>query len=148
MDKLLNWSFVVHTEPVAKARPRAVRRGNHVAMYTPPKTVKFEEKIYKAALAVIPTVIDFPVRVDILAVFQRPKRLERKKDPQQMLWKDSRPDSDNVRKAVLDGLDGILADDSLVVDGRTLKCYGAKGQKPLVRVAIRQVEKFPDATDI
>jgi len=140
----LRWSFTVYVEPVPKGRPRAVRRGNFVRMYTPARTVDFEQAVNDAAIdAIGPMSIDFPVRVDILAVFKRPKRLSRKKDPQGMLWKSSRPDSDNVRKAVLDALSSILKDDSLVVDGRTCKVYGAKGQEPLVKVFISSVAKLP-----
>ena len=138
------WSFTVRTEPVAKGRPRAVRRGNFVRMYTPGKTATFEQKVASAAVGELGDLrIDFPVRIDILAVFKRPKRMYRNKDPQGMLWKPTRPDSDNVRKAVLDGLSNVLADDSLVVDGRTCKVYGAKGQEPLVKVFISPVAELP-----
>ena len=140
----LRWSFTVYTEPIAKGRPRAVRQGNFVRMYTPGRTVTFEQAVSCAALdAVGNQRIDFPIRVDILAVFKRPKRLMRQKDPQGMLWKSTRPDADNVRKAVLDGMARILEDDALVVDGRTCKCYGAKGQEPLVKVFISSVAELP-----
>ena len=140
----LRWSFTIHTEPVAKGRARAVRQGNFVRMYTPSRTVSFEQAVSAAAADELGLLrIDFPVRVDILAVFKRPKRMNRKADPQGMLWKPTRPDSDNVRKAVLDGLSSVLADDALVVDGRTCKVYGARGQDPMVKVFISSVEPLP-----
>jgi len=138
------WQVTVYTAPVAKGRPRARRMGNFVRMYTPQKTVTFERAVQSAALSALDVrVIDFPVRVDILAVFERPKRLTRKKDPQGMLWKPTRPDSDNVRKAVLDGLACVLKDDALVVDGRTCKVYGAKGQEAMVKIFISRAPPLP-----
>lgn len=139
------WEITVYTAPVAKGRPRARRMGNFVRMYTPQKTVTFEKAVESAALQALDVpVIDFAVRVDILAVWKRPKSLTRKKDPQGMLWKPTRPDSDNVRKAVLDGLACVLKDDALVVDGRTCKVYGAKGQEPLVKIFITKAPPLPD----
>ena len=118
--------------------------GNFVRMYTPQKTVTFERAVEAAALEALGIfVIDFPIRVDILAVFTRPKKLTRKKDPQGLLWKPTRPDSDNVRKAVLDGLASVMTDDALVVDGRTCKVYGAKGQEGLVKVFISRAPAVP-----
>ena len=143
-DKPSRWQITVYTAPVAKGRPRARRVGNFIRMYTPQKTITFERAVQSAALNALDVqVIDFPVRVDILAVFKRPKTLSRKKDPQGMLWKPTRPDSDNVRKAVLDGLACVLTDDALVVDGRTCKVYGAKDQEPLVKIFISEVPDLP-----
>jgi Holliday junction resolvase RusA-like endonuclease len=144
-DPVDSWNVTVYTAPVAKGRPRARRMGNFVRMYTPQKTVTFERAVESAALSALDIrVIDFPVRVDILAVFSRPKRLTRKKDPQGLLWKPTRPDSDNLRKAVLDGLACVLTDDALVVDGRTCKVYGAKGQEPMVKINIRRAPDLPE----
>lgn len=124
--------------------------GGFVRMYTPERTLTFEKAVEAAALdAMGLEIVDFPCRVDILAVFKRPKTMNRKKDRQGLLWKPTRPDSDNVRKAVLDGLSAVMTDDALVVDGRTCKVYGDKDQDPLVKVFIREVPEIPlDGRDV
>lgn len=92
-----------------------------------------------ARAAVSQAPISAPVRVDILAVIRRPKRLMRRSDPDGMLWCPKRPDADNIRKSILDGLSGVLVDDSQVVDGRTMKVYAERGGSPRVEVVIMEL---------
>lgn len=131
--------FVVPAAPLGKERARTVRMPNGASRsYTPKRTVTFEAQVAAAAGAVMPApVIEEPVQVDILAVLARPKRLQRRLDPKGLTWAPVRPDADNVRKAVLDALDGFWLDDSLVVAGQTLKVYAEKfGGRPRVEVRI------------
>ena len=53
-----------------------------------------------AWLGTMQPTIDEPVRVDIVAVSQRPQRLCRKKDPPGRIWCGAKPDPDNISKAV------------------------------------------------
>ena len=77
--------------------------------------------------------LDEPLRLDILAVLPRPQRLAKGA----MAWCTARPDEDNIRKAVKDGLKDFWTDDSIVVCGSTLKVYAETGKEPKITVRIR-----------
>lgn len=118
-------TFLVPGNPVAKGRPRARIYNGHVHLYTPAKTKYYEQKISRAAGRVSLPQLEGPIRVDILSVTKRPKRLCRKKDPQEKMYRPAKPDGDNVRKAVLDGL-SLYFDDKQVVSGETVCLYAVK----------------------
>jgi Holliday junction resolvase RusA-like endonuclease len=118
--------FTIPGEPVGKGRPRVSCHNGKPRLYTPAKTRYYEDRVGRAAKrAGLPVVQDQPVRVDIVAVSKRPARLRRKKDPDGFIYKPTKPDTDNIRKAVLDGL-GRHFDDKLVVSGDTIDLYGGK----------------------
>ena len=86
--------FIIPGPPIGKGRPRGAVRGGFVKMYTPKKTSDWE----KSAAMLIggswrQAPEDGPVEVTILAAASRPKRLLRKKDPDGLIWKTSKPDS-------------------------------------------------------
>ena len=137
--------FVVPGQPVPKARPRFARtKGGGVRTYTSNQTTAFETKIalfassirWKGYLA--PSGV--PVRLDILAIFERPKRLNRKRDPEGLVPHAVRPDIDNVAKAVLDGLSKaparIFIDDGQVQVLRIEAFYAEKGKGPRTEVKL------------
>lgn len=105
--------IVVPGPPVGKGRPRFARRGAFVATYTPAATANYESRV--ALAAHLAGVVRVPegalLAVEVLAVFERPKRLRRKGDPDGLIPHGVKPDADNVLKAVLDGLNGVLADE-------------------------------------
>ena len=118
---MITWTEVLRCTvggaPVAKQRPRTVRigRGPRTRTYTPKKTLEYENRVAVAVqlsrrwrrtdgVPLLPS--GTPVRVDIVAVFPRPKARHRKADPVGLLPKASRPDLDNVVKAAIDGCDG------------------------------------------
>lgn len=88
-----------------------------------------------------------PVEVRINAFFKRPEALCRvskrtgellgghSKGP---IWMHTRPDVDNVAKAVIDGMQAWWRDDSLVVRLVATKQYVALGDAPCIRVRVRQ----------
>ena len=81
------------------------------------------------------------VRVDILAVFPVPASWSKKRRLAALQGVDhhvSKPDLDNVQKAILDGMNGIVfEDDSQVIDSRARKAYGPE---PGVKVFIDEVK--------
>ena len=81
------------------------------------------------------------VRVDILAIFPVPSSWSKKRRTaarQGVEHHVSKPDLDNVQKAILDGMNGIVfEDDSQVIDSRTRKAYGPE---PGVKVFIDEVK--------
>jgi len=130
--------FDVPMPPRGKGRPRHTVINGSVRVYTPKETRKWEQQVGVSGLSSRPDeVIEGPVRVDILAVMPRPKRLLRKKDPDGLIWCTSKPDSDNIRKSVLDALKTWWRDDSQVVDGRTMKVYAERTGHPRVMVRVR-----------
>ena len=137
--------------PRGKGRPRAVAFGGHARVYTPTETRRWEAQL--AALAQVhlpPGVIEGPVRVDVLAVMPRTKELlARSKRTQEwkhgegFIWHTSKPDGDNIRKAVLDALASFWRDDAQVVAGDTVKVWAeAEGRARMV-VRIRSEERRP-----
>ena len=133
MDPII---FTIPLTPVAKGRPRMTVVGGHARAYTPKKTRSFEASVAVIASAYVKERYTGPLRVDILAVLPRPKRLMRGKDNDGLVWAPKRPDADNIRKAVLDGLSPCYDDDAQVVAGQTFKVYAEKTGKARTIVAI------------
>lgn len=132
--------FVVPRPPVAKARARVVRTpSGAVRTYTPDKTHSFELDVAACARQAIPAPLEGPVRVDVVAILPRPQRLMRRKDRDGLVWAPTRPDKDNVEKAVMEGLAGVLRDDAQVCYGGTRKVYAGKAGQTLVVVRVLQL---------
>lgn len=80
---------------------------------------------------------DGPVRMDVIAYFQRPKRLMRKNDPEGPIICLARPDRDNILKLIKDAYNEVLyRDDAQVYDGRMAKFYCEKDKGPRVEIEI------------
>tara|TARA_R110002020_G_scaffold150501_4_gene327310 strand:+ start:486 stop:1010 length:525 start_codon:yes stop_codon:yes gene_type:complete len=141
--------FTVPGTPHAKQRPR-LGRGGHT--FTPKPTKRYEESVAWHARAMAKTRVvaptGVPVRVDILAQYPRPQRLD--KAPPGLLpkYNSKYGDLDNHIKAILDGLNvsRIWHDDAQVQCIRAESVYAAKGQRPcsLIIVYIPQVEQQED----
>jgi Holliday junction resolvase RusA-like endonuclease len=119
--------------PVGKARPRVTRAGR---TYTPAKTAEHEDKIRLEAAAVASmratdgkplAPMQGPLICNILCAMPIPKSWTkaRREDARRFdRWHTSKPDADNLAKAVLDALNGILyEDDSQVVMLAVTKRY-------------------------
>jgi Holliday junction resolvase RusA-like endonuclease len=110
--------LVIHGKPVGKARPRFSRRGNKVVTFTPRETQIYEQNIKSLAQVAMlgKNMLEGPVKVTIKAYFSHKKKTG---------WHVSRPDLDNVVKAILDGLNGVVfADDASVAQLVASKEYG------------------------
>ena len=126
-------TFDVHGEPKAQPRSRACRRGTHAGVYDPGTADGWKSQIAIAARPFVPaSPIDSPVRLDIVFLFPRPGRLMRAKDPEGQIMHTSKPDRDNLDKAVMDSLTaiGMWRDDCLVCAGSVEKFYVRKGGTP------------------
>lgn len=132
--------FTVPLSPVSKGRPRVAVRGGKAHAYTPKKTKTFEASVAMVAATHIKERYTGPLRVDILAVLPRPKRLMRAKDAEGLVWAPKRPDQDNLRKAILDGLATCYDDDAQVCAGQTFKVYAEKTGKSRTVIAITPLE--------
>jgi Holliday junction resolvase RusA-like endonuclease len=110
--------LVIHGKPVGKARPRFSRRGNKVVTFTPRETQIYEQNVKSLAQVAMlgKAMLEGPVKVTITAYFAHKKKTG---------WHISRPDIDNVVKAILDGLNGVVfADDAVVAQLVASKYYG------------------------
>ena len=133
-------------EPVAKERPRLSKCGR---VYTPKKTRQWEA-VASQAMCVQwrpRPLIARAVAVEIWAIYPRPKKRPRTVTREawvsgMRVWRPSRPDLDNVIKAVLDAaqLAGVLKDDGFVVHINARKLYAgdpaiitSDGPKVIVR---------------
>jgi len=137
------YEFVIPGAPIGKGRPRATKMGNHVRLYTPKRTADWERSsafIMKNEWGSAP--MDSICRVSIIAVFPRPKRLLRKKDPEHRLWHSSKPDIDNVCKSVLDSMvmAGVIRDDTQVVILTAKSVYASKSEGPCVEVKLSSID--------
>ena len=110
-------TFMVHFEieitPVAKGRPRYARRGNFVQTYTPTKTREYEDVIRENAKMAMGMSDPLETPLNVLLMFGMPipsstpkKALEGYLDGSVKHIK--KPDLDNLAKAVLDAMNGVV----------------------------------------
>lgn len=117
--------------PVGKARARVTKFGN----YTPKKTRDFEKLVrdlvtleLRRVRPNVPLPTKDPVRVSIRFSFLTPKSWTKKKT-KELLGRPhaSKPDIDNLAKAVTDALLGIVfEDDSQIYELTLIKRWGAE----------------------
>lgn len=121
--------FILNGQPIGKGRPRFAMKGGRVNAYTPPKSKHYEkqiEKAYKLAGGqMFPD--DVPVKITVRIALRMPASTSRKK--REAMWCGlirplTKPDTDNVIKSVMDGLNGVAyADDKQVTCVRAVKVY-------------------------
>ena len=105
---MISIKFTVYGKPQGKARPRFTRQGR---AYTPKNTVDYEGQIKQAYIAAGGTPISdtAPILICITACFKKAKS-------NKMQFPTLKPDTDNIAKAVCDGLNGIAyKDDKQIV---------------------------------
>lgn len=137
-------AFTVPGAPQGKGRAKIVKIGSFRRMATPAKTVAYEGLIAHAAqqamagaplledAAACNVFIDAPVPASWSAKKQRAALAGE-------VLPTTRPDADNVVKAVFDGCNGVLwRDDVQVVDLRVRKRYSSV---PCVRVEVWRVSQ-------
>jgi Holliday junction resolvase RusA-like endonuclease len=112
-------NLVIYGKPVGKARPRFGRKKNGGVMtYTPRETKLYEQGVKTLAQVAMfgKDMLEGPVKVTIKAYFQHKTKAG---------WHISRPDLDNIVKAILDGLnDTVFTDDAVVCQLVASKEYG------------------------
>lgn len=166
--------IIVRGLPVAQARHRdrvVTPKGKRafVQRYTPKQTRAWRESVLCAARST-PGFPDEPwaggIRLSMEAFFERPQRINRPRDPDGPIRKNSKPDADNLVKAVMDALTppklkwtgnpanddatrrearrGYLwHDDGQVHLGPVDRWYAAKGGAPGVIIIVEQIEEAP-----
>jgi Holliday junction resolvase RusA-like endonuclease len=132
-------TFSVPGAPVGKGRPRVGRVGGHARLFTPQKTASYEGLVAHAAHAAMAgrPLLDQAVGVSLVLACPVPASWSQKKQRAALAGEirpTSKPDVDNVVKAIFDGLNGVLwRDDVLVTDLSVAKRYS---DKPCVDVMV------------
>lgn len=132
--------FTVPGQPQGKGRARIGKVGAFARMFTPAKTVAYEGLIAHAAHQAMAgrPLLEGTVSVSMHIDCQIPSSWSAKKRAQALVgsvYPTTKPDADNVIKAIYDGLNGVLwHDDAQVVEGHQLKRYSAT---PGVRVVVK-----------
>lgn len=135
--------FTVPGQPQGKGRPRIGKVGQHARMFTPSKTVAYEGLVSHAAQQAMAgrVLLDGPCVVSMDIVCQVPASWSMKKQAQAIrgeIRPTTKPDIDNVEKAVFDGCNGVVwRDDVQVVQVTKAKRYGAM---PGVSVSIAVID--------
>jgi Holliday junction resolvase RusA-like endonuclease len=123
-------AFTVPGQPQGKGRARVGRVNGHARMFTPAKTAAYEGLIAFAARHAMNghDLLEGPCMVSMDIVCQIPTSWSAKKQRQAVsgaIRPITKPDVDNVEKAVFDGCNGVVwKDDVQVVDVRKSKRYG------------------------
>lgn len=134
--------FTVKGKPQGKARPRFSPRSHTI--YTPSKTTAYERIIaleFKTAGGKCLPAGHY-VAVDVLAFFPIPKSYSRHKRQDCIDGKirpDKKPDSDNILKVVLDGLNGYAYDDDKQIVEAICRKYYTGDEEGYIWVAVREV---------
>lgn len=138
--------FNVPGQPVGKGRPRIGNVGQHARMFTPGKTVSYESTVALSAQQAMQgrSLIEGPVKVLMRMTLVIPASWSRKKQEQALAGQirpTTKPDTDNVIKAIFDAINGVVwRDDVQVVELGVSKVYGAV---PGVSVHVSPLEVQP-----
>ena len=137
-------------QPRGKGRPRAVKIGNSVRLYTDAKTRAYETQIasiYKKKYDEQAGYQDKPVTIEIQAVYEIPRsatRAQRRQMEDGELLPLKKPDIDNVVKAIMDALQGdgmAYTDDKQVATITATKQYETENKPAGVYVTIKELER-------
>ena len=129
----------VQGTPKAQPRVKAFSRGGHAGVYDPGTANGWKCLVAEEAIRVRPPKpLEEPLLIDLQFHLPRPKRLCRKSDPREAIPHTVRPDIDNLVKAVLDALKGIIwSDDKQVWGIRAKKYYHAVDEGPHASIVIQ-----------
>lgn len=133
-------AFTVPGQPVGKGRPRVSARGGFARLYTPAQTASYESRVAMAGHMAMGdcAVLEGAVAVRLDISVQIPASWSRKKQAAALageILPTTKPDIDNVEKAIFDGLNNVVwKDDVQVVEVTKKKRYG---EQPGVRVEVR-----------
>ena len=121
-------------KPMAKQSFRTTRTGNK---YLDASVIKYRKAIRNMAIAQMRNQkaerIEGAVNMNIIYAFRRPKSLSKKErneiDGGKTVPKTTKPDIDNLTKAILDALNGIVwKDDAQVTQINVQKIWSSKDQ--------------------
>jgi Holliday junction resolvase RusA-like endonuclease len=133
--------FSLEGTPIGKGRPKFARRGNFVSTYTPTKTRDYEALIEEAARQAMGSSkpLKTPITAYIYITVPIPASYSKKRFTACIEGFEKpckKPDIDNIIKAFLDSMNGIVYnDDTQVVSLHSTKRYGTIG---MVEVLVKE----------
>lgn len=132
----------IYGTPIGQPRAKATVVAGHARMYTPRHPVsEFKAAIRQQAGPLFAAPLEGPVSISIVAVFPRPKSRIWKTRPMPAEPHTSKPDLDNIEKAVMDALTGIAyRDDSQVSRKISEKRMAAGDESPRTEVIVCPIE--------
>lgn len=118
--------FTIPAKAVPKGRPRMGRYG----AYTPQKTRDFENLVSVTASQYAQNATEMPLAIEITFVMCPAASWSKSRFREALNGQIfPRPDIDNLAKAILDGLNGVIyADDSQIYKLTAMKKYGEKDE--------------------
>lgn len=131
------WTLTIPGDPVAQGRPRSRIAGKvnlFVQTYDPPKSRSWKQDAAESLRAQWPREpLEGAVQLIVDAYWRRPKAMKgAAKVP-----KATRPDAENVAKAIMDAAQGILyRDDAQVVELTMRKWYARAGESPRIELLV------------
>jgi Holliday junction resolvase RusA-like endonuclease len=134
-------TFKIEGKPEGKGRPRFARRGNFVTTYTDNKTKTYENKIRDIAMVAMGSSKPLTTPLEAFIYISYPVPASYSKSRTKVCLEGlerptKKPDIDNVIKAFLDSMNGIIyVDDTQVVELHSTKVYG----EPYVEVMIKEI---------
>lgn len=137
--------FVFNIEPVQQARPRARRLNRTIILYDPAKVKKFKLEIEQLAKEQMfdnnwKRLEDTPIQVDVWFYRAIQKSISKKEHERRANGESLpivKPDTDNLIKSFLDGLNGtVWKDDALITDIHAHKRYS---DDPRIEVIIQDL---------
>lgn len=147
MTKTFSIAFFIRGDAVGKGRGRTVRLGNGaVSTYTPAKTRSYEGIVRTMAMDAMDRQqpIEAPVHLELDIVCSVPRswpEWKRRMALADRIAATSKPDVDNVLKAISDACNGVVwRDDSQIVQIRLNKFYG---ETPGVQVRVMAFDDLP-----
>lgn len=113
-------------------------RNGAIGTYTPDKTVEWERSVRSYANDEKPQApYDCPLRVHIQFYMTRPAS-----KPKKAVWPVTKPDIDNLAKAITDAMNGLIyTDDSRICEMVATKFYTDDVRQVGVRVQIMTMEE-------
>lgn len=123
--------------PVAQGRPRAFRLpSGQVRVYDPLASRDWKRTVMAQTLVGRPLrLLAGPLQGEMDFYLPRPKSA-----PKRVVYPDKRPDVDNLLKACLDAIRGIvLTDDAQIVSLRVAKHYATGDMTPGVHILLEEV---------
>lgn len=123
--------------PMGKQRVRVVTRGGFARAYTPIETVNYENKIKNEYHSIYHNKKLYgPIAASIIASFKPNKSLSKKKI-KELINDDEcckKPDSDNIGKIVLDGLNNVAYDDDSQVTKLNIEKHYSESSSVIIRL--------------
>ena len=127
--------ITINQPPVPKSRPRMTKSGH---VYTPQKTRDYEELVALLARIATHHTLDGPLKLTIDFYMPMPKSIKTKMTKSGQIFRPAtKPDIDNLIKAVLDGMNGIAYyDDKQIVE---IYCREFYSDNPRTEIELEEI---------